>query len=108
MPLSGRFTGSICFKAQRTSLDPDSKKLNTTRLDQLEHIKAAMKNLAKIRASLEDMEKGRKSSPPKGDNPPPPPAAGAKRYSQGEAPPAPKKRKPGPTYCSWILTGLVL
>ena len=76
-------------------LDPDSKKLNTTGLDQLKQIRNAMKNLAKLRANLEDMEKGRKSTSPKGDKPPPPPAAGAKRKMQAEPPPAPKKRKQG-------------
>ena len=42
---------------------------------------------------MEDLQTGRKSTPPKGEKPPPPPAPGAKRRTQGDATPAPKKRK---------------
>ena len=42
---------------------------------------------------MEDLQTGRKSTPPKGEKPPPPPAPGAKRKTQGDDAPAPKKRK---------------
>ena len=74
-------------------LDPDSKKLNNTGLEHLDQIKAAIKSLAKLRTNLEDLHTSRKSTPQKGEKPPPPPAPGAKHKTQGDATPAPKKRK---------------
>ena len=73
-------------------LDPASKKLNNTGLEKLDHIKPAIKNLGKLKANLEDLQTGKKSTPPKGEKPPPPPAQGAKRKTQGDDAPAPKKR----------------
>ena len=76
-------------------LDPDTQKLNTTGSDQLQAIRKSMKGLSKPRAHLQDLEKGRKSTPPKGDrNSPPPPTTGAKRKTPAEVP-ALKKRKTG-------------
>ena len=49
--------------------------------------------VGKLKANLEDLQAGRKSTPPKGEKPPPPPAPGAKRKTQGDDAPAPKKRK---------------
>ena len=81
---------------------PRDPEIEHHRIGSLEQIRKAMKDLAKLQAHLQDMQKGRKSTPPKGDNPPPPPpAAGAKRKTQSEAP-VPKQRKLGmskpPTY----------
>ena len=47
-------------------LDPETQKLNTTGLDHLEQIRKAIKDLGKLQATLQDMQKGRKSTPPKG------------------------------------------
>ena len=72
---------------------PDSKQLNNSGLEQMDKIKAAMKSLAKLRTNLEDLQSGRKPTPPKGEKPPPLLAAGTKRKTQGDDTPAPKNRK---------------
>ena len=74
--------------------DPNTKKLNPSGLQQLADIKKAMRELATVRAGLEEVRKrSPKSTPPKGEKPSPP--AQLKRSASADGAPAPKKRHTG-------------
>ena len=81
-------------KAEAQWQDPNTKKLNPSGSEQLADVKKAMKDLARVRARVEEVGKSSpKSTPPKGEKPSPP--AQLKRSASADGGPAPKKRKTG-------------